>query len=354
MLLKDSMFIDPEEYFFEYVLLDKKNNTYNSKKIIPEVYDEFIKALDAGENYKNNMFEYLFNDPWVEPEPPNKIEMGIVKKDGGRIDLDTEYKYNNDGFRSNNFFKGQDLVVAGCSHTYGIGIKAEHRWGDRLALDIGKENHATIAIPGGSIETIVLNLFKYFREYGNPKQIVCFFPDFYRIRFVNFKKSLLTYKILDSNDKNSINKFVDNIYIPTHQPIYYENQEKKWTFPLSSDQVISPGYAYYINIQYIKMLETYCNASNIDLLWGTWSVGANDLFNDMNMFNNFYYLDFSKERNTRSKDLSCHEKEKLESGKYFNSAQDFGKSSQGTRPHWGAHMHLHIADKWKEVLVERR
>ena len=176
------------------------------------------------------------------------------------------YEYNNYGFRSEEFSSDIDILTVGCSHTFGSGLPFEYTWSQQLQKKILNKKIATIAVPGLSIQSAVSYLFNYFKIIGNPKMIICNFPDFYRFE-------VLTKEL----------KLVD----------YYENIGKNNSFSTEEHQNIKEAFAdeawgYYINLKCILMLEQYCESSGIKLIWSTWQYSMQNyknLFNE-SKFNN--------------------------------------------------------------------
>ena len=91
------------------------------------------------------------------------------------------YKVNKHQYRSKEFEKDADLLFAGCSITYGEGVVEPAIWGNIIASKLNM-NAFNIGISGASVHLIVNNLFNYFKEFGNPKNLICMFPDFLRMQ----------------------------------------------------------------------------------------------------------------------------------------------------------------------------
>lgn len=93
-----------------------------------------------------------------------------------------EYKLNKSGYRGPEFINGVDLLIGGCSFTYGMGVPENGTWGSILANRLGA-SYNNISQNAASIPWIVRQLFGYFNEYGNPKTLVCLFPTLTRTLF---------------------------------------------------------------------------------------------------------------------------------------------------------------------------
>jgi hypothetical protein len=145
---------------------------------------------------------------------------------------------NDLNFRSDNFKKihdGKHIVFTGCSNTWGTGLKKEEVWSYKTYEKISKEitcsGYFNLGILGSSASSQIINLFKYFNEYGNPDIVFVNFPDV--LRFYAY------------HDKTKI--FFDSFY----------QKESKEMLEL-------------ITFQYYLMLEQYCKSNNIKLYSFSW------------------------------------------------------------------------------------
>lgn len=145
---------------------------------------------------------------------------------------------NSLNFRSDEFIKthkGLHIIFSGCSNTWGTGLNKEELWSYKLYNKILKENpcsgYFNLGILGSSVASQIINLFKYFKEYGNPNIVFINFPDL--LRFYGY------------SDKAKI--FFDS---------FYKEQSK---------QILE-----LINFQYYFMLDQYCKSNNIKLYSFSW------------------------------------------------------------------------------------
>ena len=181
------------------------------------------------------------------------------------------YKYNSHGFRSVDFSSEIDILTVGCSHTFGSGLPFEYTWSQQLQKKIPNKKIATIAVPGMSIQNAISYLFNYFKEIGNPKMIICNFPDFSRFEVLTKELELVDYySMIYKNSNLSIEK-LQNI----------------------KESFADEAWGYYINIKYISMLEQYCESSGIKLIWSTWQYYSHNykhIFNEIGFDNLDEYL----------------------------------------------------------------
>ena len=169
-------------------------------------------------------------------------------------------------FRSDNFIKNHDkshVVFSGCSNTWGSGILKEELWTYKLYKLISQNKECSgyfnLGIVGASTASIIINLFKYFKVYGNPDFIFINFPD------------LLRFFCYDEINK----KYSDAFY-----------------------QKNSQEMLKLINFNYYFMLEEYCKSNNIQLYSFSWTKAKqNFLFthevieNPFSSFKTYYEID---------------------------------------------------------------
>lgn len=183
------------------------------------------------------------------------------------VDPDTEYCVNKYNYRSSEFKSGTELVYAGCSFTYGIGVPDEsYIWGNIVA-DVTGIEASNISMPGASIDYIVDKIFEYFEMYGHPKYLLCLFPDSFR-----------TYVPIDG-DFIGGDKFVGGTSSNNNQGFYHANTDNQPSskfikLPAFPEEVLSSDFATFTAVRAIRRLEQYCKVANITLAWTTWDVAA--------------------------------------------------------------------------------
>lgn len=300
------------------------------------------------------------------------------------------YKTNSDGFRSEDFKKNEELVITGCSHTYGYGVPEEMIWGVRVA-NYFNVSYANLGIAGASVSTIVNNLFAYFKKYGHPKALVCVFPNFQRLMLpvdINTlisdgTKKYVNYKNVKMSNITLNKRILDHSYFD-----YTQDLPKYSKAPHSVDNVIPEIVTYWMAVQSIHILEQYCKTANIKLLWSIWDWQTLNTFKFIKnqyseYFNNMidikmdhwvaslqkniidakpipigeirkdrYHKDIVNKNDTciDDKDLycenfiECHKDLEQYNPNIFNIAGDFA--------HWGTHRHVHIAEIFISELEE--
>lgn len=98
------------------------------------------------------------------------------------------YNLNLDGYRSENFqnfVQNSSALFAGCSVTFGEALDENVIWPklvyDQLLNDKFCFNgYFNLGVPGLAIPEIIVNCFKFFKLYGNPKYLFICFPNILR------------------------------------------------------------------------------------------------------------------------------------------------------------------------------
>jgi hypothetical protein len=247
------------------------------------------------------------------------------------------------------FKNNQEMIFTGCSETQGYYIRSteegknmhKHIWGFDLSDMLGFDS-VNLGIGGESAYRIIQRLLSHFKEYGNPKNLFCFFPDPYRFTSPKDDEVLVALRSYSSSN------FLQN----THHNHECVSQDKKYIKkPYFKEDVISKNLPLFFNFQAISTLEQYCEASEINFLWGSWHPNTNDIVkiikshND-NEFKSFIDLSFN---DFHIDDIECHPELYIESPELYTWGSD--------KRHIGIHGHKHVADKFfkaysREILNE--
>lgn len=288
-----------------------------------------------------------------------------TKKDAGMLthspeDIITKIPYylNKHGYRSEEFNKNNEVLILGCSQTYGSGMPDQFTWPIIFAENL-KKTYSRIACPGDSVVGQVYKAFKYFEEFGNPKTVLALLP-LYRMEYTKVKDKFISHG--GNNDRSN----TDSLGVA-----YFHNSEllKFSKAPHDPSYVIPKQFVIFYNFMFIKILEQYCESHNIKFIWSFYDEG-NEIKEFLNeklknvlknflptsdMIKSFQYLNKSPssfdDYNILMK--SVHEKCHLEFKEHllYNWASDY--NVQKKLGHWGIHMHQHVADefikKYKEI-----
>ena len=282
----------------------------------------------------------------------------------------THYRKNSRGFRCDELFKTPPLVITGCSHTYGVGMHEELTWGSKLASSL-EYPYINLGIPGGSVSQIVTQLLAFFKEFGHPKLVVCAFPNLERLHMPQNKHTLISkaFKKTIEDDPKAVNnhldyKFLENSYFTSVTPPTYSKK------PHLIDEVIPVELPYWLAMQSINMLEQYCEAANIRLIWGMWDFMNYDSIEMLSKKDSSYFkykidLEMGKWWNGNQRPdnyhrarilkndgcvqgtscnevVECHLDLKGQNSNIFDIGTDFN--------HWGTHRHQHVFELFKQAV----
>lgn len=305
-----------------------------------------IEALGDTVAFEDEMVRMTFSDKLIE-----------LHSQESRHDLTNEYKLNSFNYRSPEFQEGTDLVVAGCSYTYGIGLREDTIWGAQLANMHGL-NYANISMPGGSAIWVIDQLFKYFNTYGNPKYLAVLLPNVYR--GLSYLDTEITYGGGSLETDEDIVPFSPRRLAAKDFP----KLSKK---PHDVHDITSPKQLIYDNIAKIRMLEQYCEAAGITFKWAVFEAPTEiflrkveELYPFKNRIdlgrsdwaehfrgdvNGFFLRDYEGEPDTF---IKCCEEKREWAGEAFDLATD--RETGLDRAHPGVHSHIHAAKDFSNEL----
>jgi hypothetical protein len=268
-------------------------------------------------------------------------------------DRHTDYSVgkNSFGYRSPEFVDSPEILFAGCSVTYGVGVPVETIWTSRVAELLNVTSYVSLGWHGASAQSIVANIYKYIQKYGKPAKILALFPDPYRLPIVADSRNLTF-----SGSKTTTSHPVD-----AHLNLRRDDVVKYSKAPHAVEEILVPEVGFRSAIDAIHSLEVFCKASGIDLIWSSWSVTTNLMYMCLSASGDFdsyplfpsYSIEPSREYYKATK-LSnaglatCHS-ELID--KYPNQYH-FGTDSGGT-PHPGVHSQFHIALGFIEALKKK-
>lgn len=191
------------------------------------------------------------------------------------IDEHNTYEINSMGLRGE-IYDNATIVGSGCSITFGIGVPEVGRWTNLLG-NMTNKDIMNLGNPGASIESICTDIIRYCVNNKMPKEIFCFFPDFFRSLVVVDKEFYKSHKqtVKNSDDMPEIledylelrycnpiiNVYKDNIFMEIKDQKYIEDSR-------------SPHQLILNSINFIYILESFCLTNNIKLYWTTWDLAS--------------------------------------------------------------------------------
>lgn len=206
-----------------------------------------------------NFYNFLF-DRTLSQSAMNRSENDLNKIIYSKDDvvMQIEYLINQHGYRSESFSKDNEILILGCSQTYGSGLPNEFTWAD-IFCKTTNNKYSRLAYPGDSINGQVYKAFNYFKEIGNPKVILALFP-LYRMeypavdgKFIHPHGSL--------NNKTNPGSTVPAIAYFNYDMAQFSK------IPHDPAYVIPKEFVMFYNFMFIKMLEQYCKSNNILFIW---------------------------------------------------------------------------------------
>jgi hypothetical protein len=244
------------------------------------------------------------------------------------------YEMNEMGHRGKNMTYGHELVVSGCSVTWGLGVPEEAIWGNFLAKMMGYDSYTNLGHRAGSVQSIVYSLMAYIHKHGKPKHIFCLFPDPYRFLYAEVKGFNRTEHSLDTS--------LANVFL---RPSWADPIAPYSKAPHALEEVVAGEMAVFHSAQVIHMFTDYCKAAGINFWWSTYNSDMYDLIK-LNNYEPMFakYVDYKTEFPDAKQDCHHELRDRHEHCFYIGSDVYLTGGS-----HIGVHDHVHIAEKFFEV-----
>jgi len=234
-----------------------------------------IKEIDFGDPFHRSIFG------------GKTFTLGNLGDNQHYENLDPVNKYAVDeyGFRSK--IVKSDILVGGCSFTFGLGVPEEAAWGKVVGKNLNK-SVASVAIPGMSIPWIVEQIFIYFRIYGHPQKVLCLFPDLGRMIM------LADGAVLVDGAPGVANNLPHGDGTHTlHTSNNYEKERPTYIKkPYNINHIGTYENSAYLSIRSIRTLEQYCSAAGIDFTWSTWDIPCSWTIEELNKNIDFSFSNY--------------------------------------------------------------
>jgi len=227
------------------------------------------KALNG--NIEGKTFQYQPTDAPV-----------FWKNGGNLIDYDKYellYTINEHGFRGNDIIQTDSmLMTAGCSHTYGIGVRGNEVWGSQLAEQLGMY-HINIGVGGIGVDTVSLLIKQFFDEGIIPDTLAVLWPVSNRKLFISDERTSLDDDILNflvhpTENKPSIYQFtpgntppeIEDLKSSVKGYLFQTNQQNLFDFWIQREFVIAMCESHNVKLiegftekETLNYIETNCN-----------------------------------------------------------------------------------------------
>lgn len=339
--------------------------------------DRFLVEANKSDRYANQ----FFGKPGLSWALPAGAE---VESPCSRPPFDNRkiYRVNNYGFRGDNFTKPTEILIAGCSITYGSGLDEDYIWGSMLAKKLNA-SYSNVGLSGASWQIIVDNIIGYLEEIGHVSSVYCLFPDMHRFTFpvdgnlVSLDMSPLLESTMSKNKTN---------FFSTSYPVNFSEKSSPRISkrPHDPKDIFSQELAIYQSFLAARRLEDYCRLHEIKLLWTTWHQKTSQIldvavqsrkdikFKDyfsLKPYNGYFNFKMAKPHykyiQTDKYDSVCRtEHQKIECSCYsnchtekeaayeasgqFHHALDIELDYSGVHP--GIHSHLHILEGFLDQI----
>lgn len=248
-------------------------------------------------------------------------------KDGGNLVDYTEdemlYTTNKQGFRGNKIVKNESiLMTAGCSHTYGIGVRDNEVWGSQLADELGKY-YINTGVGGVGVDTVALIIKQFFEEGIVPDILAVAWPNVSRKMVVLDQQKPIDDQITDyilEPGKNPVSIYQYSVH---HKAQSKEREEKQYQYhsAVKGIQLQSEQQRLLEFWVYRELVIELCKNHNVKLIEGFF-------YNDT--------LEYVKER--------C--RNKIPRTQFDWCLLDYARDNM----HFGYKSHRKLAEQFKELL----
>jgi hypothetical protein len=294
--------------------------------------------------FANYPIRHLVHKPLTDSQKTNqmyKLGASCFKFSLNDLGINSLDELNNYGQRCENFLEldngKNNILFAGCSITFGMGINKENVWSKKVYnyfLDENSGRYNSISYIGGGVQDLVSSIFDYCKLFGMPNTIFFLMPDFTRT---------IIYE--DNTKEKSLNKGRSN-YLYSQFNLYdYISHKNKENV---SDENIYENL--FQTLQYYKILENFCLINNIKLISSSWNYSTNAIFETFSF--ETYYLFFDKEE--REKRIFEKHQNYLKNSNLLTEKEKDTLLIAADKAHPGICEHEVIADRMIEFYNESR
>jgi hypothetical protein len=288
--------------------------------------------------------------PNRRPAPVREIEQ--------KNDPVNTYTVNSMEERGPEHIMNPDIITLGCSQTWGVGVPDGTLWPDVLAKQTGM-SHVNLASPGEAIQQNLDSLIRYIKVYGKPKYVVALFSDFTRNYMLLNTERMRRDEEPASQDDPGV----------SFTPVFHDRLNRQYSTELDirgpkyakkpflvTDVVSKETFLFYY-MQYLSMIQAYCEASGIKLLFSTWDASTMKVLNRYTTngvkLSGFCYFNKTRWISGSSTEYhsNCHSDEEETYGRNWIVGADATDDIGG---HIGIHEHLDIAEMFANEIKNVR
>lgn len=346
--------------------MSKKTKDYQAWEALTQSGD-LVYPREAADDL---LFPTLRNCAWLKDRGrPDLWNADNKKNYPDYIHLQNQkYTINNKGFRGQDFKKEpSDILVAGCSQTWGIGIPDGYIWPEILSKRTGLSMD-NVGYSGKSIAGIVQIVFCYLREIGNPKYLFIAFPDPFRMIFPTTNNFMHAKNPMGNDDEQDM---IANTNLGETR--FFSEKPKYATAPYLLEEMMTEEITIWQAVSYIQMLEDYCKAAGIILRYGSWDNYSTDFFDALPKRKGFYESYITLEGSSwvvpdkitgqeyyrlnsfgqKVVEDECHKDLMDDENSVFWYVANDRRDNSDRFGHIGVHRHIHIAEIFeKEILKD--
>jgi len=261
------------------------------------------------------------------------------------------YTTNSYGHRSPEFDKQVDLIIAGCSQTYGLGVPDDQIWGKQLA-DKLKMSHVNLAAPGWSVQAILSSVLAYIEEFGAPKKMVILLPDFARM-IIPLRFDVNRFNTGRERLRNGEGLHVEGVNFSSNNSKDVDGPRDRYVKkPYDLYEVLPYEVPFFFSAQALAYLISYCKAAGIELIWSCWNTRILKFYRDLTL-EGYSQLDMSGFMDREILDRDDFKDTKLCHSELAEKYGDNFYRAIGNDSHMGIHEHTHLAEEFYSFIKSK-
>lgn len=312
----------------------------------PSVWSKVLQDLNNDE-HGHSLFEMT--------ETTYDGRGGGCHVDADSLNMGIEYTTNSLNYRSPEVGDTPaDILAIGCSQTFGMGVQDNEIWPEKLSNMLGM-SYVNLGECGSSIYNILGQAMSYVRDIGKPKVIVALLPGWDRVEIaVNHENNLVSPEIFQVTDKYQV-------YQMNMSSGKQDTQEvpKYAKRPYILDEVLSYEIPLSQSAKALSHLMSYCSAIDVPLVFSSWHPNMIELLDikaansktkwDLTGYVRFdpnTLVDLQESKISGLTDMICHHDAVGVDSPSWEIGQDKGR-------HIGAHAHLHYAEAFRDMILDR-
>lgn len=218
-------------------------STFNREVATPN----YSSMYDSEKHYCSNLYANQ-ELSWFSMDQEDRYNEA-----SGYTKTNITYKFNSHGYRSIEL-QPCDILVTGCSFTFGVGVNQSDTWCEVAAKAIGA-TCVNVSWPGGSPQYATRSIARTIHTV-KPKEVWCVLPYNHRFELFTSDGHILPYV--------KTPKFIDIVPV--------EDQSRVTAYNTFTDII----YEDHQLLNYVSILEGFCNALGVKFRWSVWDYATGD------------------------------------------------------------------------------